>query len=75
MSKEKTLYIYTRVSTKGQFDKGTSIDTQIELGIKKAKTLGMNYEVFNEENARSTFDHFENRPQMQNIRRDKGRQM
>ena len=68
MSKEKeTLYIYTRVSTKGQFDKGTSIDTQIELGIKKAKNLGMNYEVFNEENARSTFDHFENRPQMQKI--------
>ena len=27
----------------------------------------MNYEVFNEENARSTFDHFENRPQLQKV--------
>ena len=37
MSKEKKHFISIPETTKGQFDKGTSIDTQIELGIKKAK--------------------------------------
>jgi DNA invertase Pin-like site-specific DNA recombinase len=39
ISPEKTLHIYTRVSTLNQADKGTSLDSQLELGKKKAKDL------------------------------------
>lgn len=65
MSKVKEiLHIYIRVSTKGQSEKGTSLKHQRKLGIKKAKDLGMDYEVYDEENARSSFDNFANRPQL-----------
>ena len=37
---KETLHIYTRVSTRIQEDDGTSLDTQKEVGNKKAKELG-----------------------------------
>ena len=43
-----TLHIYTRVSTVVQETDGTSLDTQQELGIKKAKELGFKPKVWNE---------------------------
>ena len=49
MSKSKeTLYIYLRVSTSNQERDGTSLPEQEKLGIQKAKSLGMDYEVHNE---------------------------
>ena len=35
----KTLHIYTRVSSLAQANEGTSLDTQYELGAKKARDL------------------------------------
>ena len=35
-----TSAIYTRVSTREQADKGTSLDTQVEAGLTKAAELG-----------------------------------
>lgn len=37
---DKTLHVYTRVSTAAQADKGTSLQSQLDLGKKKAKELG-----------------------------------
>lgn len=45
---ESTLHIYTRVSTVAQADKGTSLQSQLELGIKKAKDLGFHFEHWDE---------------------------
>lgn len=61
MAKE-TLHIYTRVSTQAQQDEGTSLQSQKELGIKKAKELGLNHKVWNEGGASSHYEDFENRP-------------
>jgi hypothetical protein len=44
----KTLHIYTRVSTAVQAEQGTSLDSQRELGIEKAKQLGFEYKVWDE---------------------------
>jgi hypothetical protein len=38
----KTLYIYTRVSTTVQADEGMSLDIQAEIGKERAKKLGLN---------------------------------
>ena len=59
-----TLHIYTRVSSAAQQDVGTSLETQRELGIKKAKELGMVPKVWNEGGESSRFDDFTNRPQL-----------
>lgn len=56
------LHIYTRVSTTAQEQDGTSLDTQRELGIKKAKDLGFKYKVWNEGGQSSAKDDFVNRP-------------
>ena len=37
---EKVLHIYTRVSSMAQANEGTSLTTQHQLGVKKAKQLG-----------------------------------
>src|SRR6266700_1628475 len=42
------LHLYTRVSTAAQADKGTSLDTQLELGKKRARDLGFGYRHWNE---------------------------
>ena len=57
-----TLHIYTRVSTTVQKELGSSLDTQKELGIKKAKELGFEYKVWNEGAQSSSKDNLENRP-------------
>ena len=45
---KNTLHIYMRVSTVVQETDGTSLDTQKEMGIKKAKELGFKSKVWNE---------------------------
>ena len=63
MSKEKEiLHIYIRVSTTNQEELGTSLKHQEKVGIKKAKDLGMNYEIHNELSASSSLEGFTNRP-------------
>lgn len=61
MAKE-TLHIYTRVSTQTQQDEGTSLESQKELGLKKAKDLGFIHKVWNEGGASSHYEDFANRP-------------
>ncbi len=56
------LHIYTRVSTSAQEDDGTSLDTQRDLGTKKAKDLGMLPRVWNEGGQSSKHDDLGNRP-------------
>ncbi len=41
----KTLHIYTRVSTTVQAEQGTSLESQRELGIEKANKLGYEFKV------------------------------
>jgi DNA invertase Pin-like site-specific DNA recombinase len=62
MDLNKTLYIYTRVSTTSQEEDGTSLETQRELGIKKSQDLGFEYQLFNEGGQSSSHDDFNNRP-------------
>ena len=45
---KEILHIYTRVSTGVQEDEGTSLETQLEEGIKRSKKLGMKYQLWNE---------------------------
>lgn len=59
---QQILHIYTRVSTQTQQDEGTSLDSQQELGIKKAKEMGFEYQVWNEGGASSKHEDFVNRP-------------
>ena len=66
MAKE-ILHIYTRVSTHAQQEKGTSLDSQKELGIKKAKQLGFAHKVWNEGGASSNYEDFENRPELSKL--------
>ena len=47
MSKKETLHIYVRCSTESQIK--TSIDRQIEMGIKFSKEMGMDYRIWNDE--------------------------
>ena len=65
-----TLHIYTRVSTSFQEEEGTSLDTQKELGIKKAKELGMTPVLHDEGGASSKGDDLLNRPILAAILRD-----
>ena len=58
----ETLHIYTRVSTTAQEEGGTSLETQKELGIKRAKSLGFKHRVWNEGGQSSSHDDLENRP-------------
>ena len=59
MKKKETLYIYTRISSRSQED-GSSLETQKELGIKKSKELGMDYEVRDEGTQSSSHDDLDN---------------
>jgi len=62
-----TLHIYTRVSSAAQEDDGTSLDTQKDLGTKKAKELGMVPKVWNEGGESSRFDDLKNREVLRNL--------
>lgn len=45
---DQVLHIYCRVSTRIQETDGTSLETQQDLGIKKAKELGFKHKLWNE---------------------------
>lgn len=63
MTKSKdTLHIYTRVSTDHQMNDGTSLDSQLQFGQQKAKSLGMEFEHHDERSASSSKDNLDNRP-------------
>ena len=62
MKLNQMLHIYTRVSTQTQQDEGTSLDSQRELGIKKAQEMGFEYKVWDEGGASSKYEDFVNRP-------------
>jgi DNA invertase Pin-like site-specific DNA recombinase len=65
---QNTLHIYTRVSTKSQMEDGVSLETQLEEGIKKQKSLGLEYyQLWNEESASSDKETLENRPVMREL--------
>lgn len=61
---EATLHIYTRVSTVVQADKGTSLESQLELGKKKAKDLKFAVEHWNEGGKSSHHDDIQGRPKL-----------
>lgn len=60
----KTLHIYTRVSTIAQAEHGTSLDSQRDLGIKKANELGFSYKVWNEGGRSSHHEDIAQRPEL-----------
>jgi site-specific DNA recombinase len=62
-----TLHIYTRVSSAAQQDDGTSLETQREQGVKKAKELGMVPKVWNEGGESSRHDDLNNRPELRGL--------
>lgn len=61
------LHIYTRVSSAAQEDDGTSLDTQKELGIRRAKELGMTPKIWDEGGQSSRHDDLDNRPELKKI--------
>ena len=56
------LHIYTRVSTQVQADDGSSLDTQLELGVQCAERLGFEYVHWDERAASSAGDDLAGRP-------------
>ena len=66
MGKE-ILHIYTRVSTGIQEEEGTSLDTQLEEGIKRSDKLGMKYQLWNEGGQSGSKDDLGNRPKLLEI--------
>ena len=66
MAKEK-LHIYLRVSSKGQEDDGTSLETQEEVARGVAKQLNMTPVVHNEGGKSSKYEDIDNRPVLQDI--------
>ena len=61
------LHIYTRVSSAAQEDDGTSLETQKELGIRKATELGMTPKIWDEGGQSSRHDDLDNRPELKKI--------
>jgi DNA invertase Pin-like site-specific DNA recombinase len=60
--KKDVLHIYIRVSTLAQADKGTSLESQQQLGIKRAKELKFDYEIWNEGGKSSHHEEIQGRP-------------
>lgn len=58
----KTLHVYTRVSTVAQADKGTSLQSQLELGKKKARELGFKVKHWDEGGKSSHHEDIAGRP-------------
>lgn len=63
----ETLHIYVRVSTATQEKTGTSIDTQKERGIKKAKELEYKYKIWDEGGKSSRSDDLSGRPKLREL--------
>lgn len=64
---DETLHIYTRVSTVTQAEQGTSLETQRELGIKRASQLGMSYQIWDEGPASSHHEGIGERPKLNSL--------
>ena len=58
----ETLHIYTRVSSAAQAGNGTSLDTQLEYGIKRSKELNFSYKHWDEGGKSSHHENIEERP-------------
>ena len=65
----ETLHILTRVSSQTQTESkgGTSLTTQRQKGIELSKTLGMDYEIYDEGGTSSSNDSLESRPVLLNL--------
>jgi len=61
---DSTLHIYTRVSTVVQAEQGTSLDSQLELGLKRANDLGFGFKVWNEGGRSSHHENIADRPEL-----------
>lgn len=66
MKKKETLHSYLRVSSDIQLE-GASLDTQEELGAKKANELGFKHQIWNEGSASSNKDDYDNRPVLRKL--------
>jgi len=64
---ESTLHIYTRVSTIGQQEEGTSLQTQYEEGVHKAKQLGFQWRHWNEGGKTSNHENIAERPKLYSL--------
>lgn len=64
--KEK-LFIYARVSTERQVEKGGSLDSQKRLGIEKAKQLDLDYEIIEEKGRSANKEDLKNRPELESL--------
>lgn len=64
------LHIYVRVSSEIQKTEGFGLETQIELGEKVSKSLGMNPIIHNEGSKSSNSDEIEDRPFLMNLMRE-----
>ena len=60
----QTLHIYTRVSTVAQADHGTSLESQRDLGLKKAEELGFQHKIWNEGGRSSHHEDIAQRPEL-----------
>lgn len=63
-SADRTLHIYIRVSTTAQAEQGTSLESQRDLGVKKAKELGFDFKVWNEGGRSSHHENIADRPEL-----------
>ena len=59
--KDKTLFIYTRVSTKVQEETGTSLETQKSTGIRLSERLNFDYLHFDEKGKSSNYEEIHKR--------------
>ncbi len=59
---DQTLHIYIRVSTAAQAEQGTSLESQRDLGIKKAEQLGFGHRVWDEGGKSSHHEDIADRP-------------
>ena len=64
---EKTLHIYTRVSTRVQKEEGSSLKIQLDTGIKRSKKLKMNYCIWDEGDSSSYTDFISDRPVLKKL--------
>ena len=59
--------IYTRVSTETQVREGFSLEAQREKGIEKAKSLGIEYQIFEERGKSASTEDIDNRPKLKRM--------
>lgn len=64
---EKTIHIYTRVSTQVQKDEGTSLESQYEEGVRRAKQLGFQWRHWDEGGLSSNHENLADRPKLNSL--------